>query len=220
MTAVLEARRLYRFFHAGDDEVLALRGVSVTLEPGEIVALTGPSGSGKSTLLACVAGIDEPDGGQVVVAGETMTRRPERHRAALRARSIGVLFQQDNLVSHLSVEDNLVVAQRLGAGEDAARRAALVDRLGLTSRRWARPDQLSGGEAVRAGLAVALANDPALLIADEPTGEVDVVTEGHVLDLLRDEAGAGRGVLLATHSERVAEAADRVLVLVDGVLEP
>jgi putative ABC transport system ATP-binding protein len=216
VTPALQARDLYRFFHAGDDEVLALRGVSIDVAAGEIVAVTGPSGSGKSTLLACLAGIDEPDGGSVRVAGETMSRRPERQRAALRARSIGLLFQQDNLVSHLSVDDNLVVAQRLGTGSDPARREHLLDRLGLLSRRRGRPDQLSGGEAVRAGLAVALANDPAVLIADEPTGEIDATTERQVLALLRAEARDGRAVLLATHSRAVAGAADRVVALVDG----
>ncbi|MCU1487375.1 MAG: transporter related protein [Actinomycetia bacterium] len=218
MTPVLEARSLYRFFHAGDDEVLALRGVSIHVVPGEIVAVTGPSGSGKSTLLACLAGIDEPDGGTVRISGETMTRRTERQRADLRSRSIGLLFQQDNLVSHLSVDDNLVIAQRLGGGVDPERREHLLERLGILGRRGGRPDQLSGGEAVRAGLAVALANDPAVLIADEPTGEIDATTERQVLALLRSEAEAGRGVLLATHSRAVAGAADRVVVLVDGQL--
>jgi putative ABC transport system ATP-binding protein len=216
VTAALDAERLYRFFHAGDDEVLALRGISLTVGAGEIVAVTGPSGSGKSTLLACLAGIDEPDGGQVRIGGEVMTRRPERRRAELRARSVGLLFQTDNLVSHLSLDDNLVVAQRLGGRLDPARRDTLVERLGLQSRRAARPDQLSGGEAVRAGLAVALANDPALVIADEPTGEVDGATERRILELLIDEAAAGRGVLLATHSQEVAGVADRVVALLDG----
>jgi putative ABC transport system ATP-binding protein len=216
MTAVLEAHNLYRFFHVGDDEVLALRGVSLKVAAREIVAVTGPSGSGKSTLLACLTGIDEPDGGRVRIAGEVMTRRSERRRAELRATSVGLLFQNDNLVSHLSVDDNLIVAQRLGGREDAARREHLLDRLGLVSRRSGRPDQLSGGEAVRAGLAVALANDPAVLIADEPTGEVDAATERRVLALLRDEAEAGRGVLVATHSPEVARAADRVIELLDG----
>lgn len=170
MAAAVEAHSLYRFFHAGDDETLALRGVSMTVAPGEMVAVTGPSGSGKSTLLACLAGLDEPDGGTVRVAGERMSRRPEPERAALRARHIGVLFQSANLLEHLSVEENLVLAQRLAGGPDAGCRQRLLDHLGLAGRRGARPSQLSGEEAALAGLAVALANDPALVLADEPTG--------------------------------------------------
>src|SRR4051794_41316092 len=111
--SVLEATSLYRFFHAGDDEALALQGVSLALEEGELVAVTGPSGSGKSTLLACLAGLDEPDGGTVRIAGERLSRRPEEERAALRARKIGLLFQQENLVGHLTVAQNVAVARAL-----------------------------------------------------------------------------------------------------------
>src|ERR1700741_5138722 len=109
----LEAFELYRFYHAGEDETFALRGVSLKLARGEVVAVTGPSGSGKSTLLACLAGLDEPDGGVVRIAGERLSRRPERVRARLRARSVGVLYQAANLVGHLSVADSLVLAERL-----------------------------------------------------------------------------------------------------------
>ncbi|HEV7886269.1 MAG TPA: ABC transporter ATP-binding protein [Acidimicrobiales bacterium] len=215
-TPPLEAFSLYRFFHAGDDEVLALRGVSLRLEAGEIVAVMGPSGSGKSTLLACLAGLDEPDGGQVRVDGHVLTRRSEKRRAELRARHIGVLFQADNLIGHLDVEDNLRTAQRLARADDEARRTELLDRLGIVGRRHALPAQMSGGEAVRAGLALALVNDPVVLIADEPTGEVDSATEQRILELLTAEAAGGRAVLLATHSPAVAAAAHRVVELVDG----
>lgn len=214
----LEARSLYRFFHAGDDEVLALRGVSMLVAPGEIVAVVGPSGSGKSTLLACLAGLDEPDGGQVRIAGEAMTRRTERQRASLRASSVGVLLQSDNLVGHLDVDQNVELAQHLAGRTDPARRAGLIERLGLGARRRALPAQLSGGETVRAALAVALANGPAVLLADEPTGELDSETEQRILELLRAQAGAGTAILLATHSDSVAAIADRVIELADGVV--
>jgi putative ABC transport system ATP-binding protein len=216
----IDARSLYRFFHAGDDEVLALRGVSMRVESGEIVAVVGPSGSGKSTLLACLAGLDDPDGGQVSVAGEVMTRRPEKDRAALRARAVGVLLQSDNLIGHLDVDANMAVAQRLAGRSDAGLRDRLLERVGLTSRRHAFPAELSGGEAVRAGLAVALANDPAVLIADEPSGELDTATEQRVLELLAAEAGAGRAIVVATHSDSVAAVASRVITLADGVVVP
>jgi putative ABC transport system ATP-binding protein len=221
MTALLEADRLYRFFHAGDDETLALQGVSLTLDGGEIVAVTGPSGSGKSTLLACLAGLDEPDGGTVRVCGERLSRREEELRARIRARSIGILYQQDNLIGHLSVADNVALAQQLAGGfTDAAWREALIDRVGLRERAHTVPAQLSGGEVARAGLAVALANDPAILLADEPTGELDEDTAGHVVELLHEQAGRGKAILVVTHSAAVAAGAARELRLRDGRLEP
>ncbi len=217
MSAVLEAHSLYRFFHAGDDETLALQGVSLALEEGELVAVTGPSGSGKSTLLACLAGLDEPDGGSVSIDGTRISRRPEDERARIRGTRIGMLFQQANLVGHLSVTDNVALAQRMGAGSRGSDwRTEVVQRCGIEHRASARPSQLSGGELARAGLAVALANDPPLILADEPTGELDSVTAARILDLLRERAGAGAGVLIVTHSPEVAETADREIRLLDG----
>ena len=216
--AALRADRLYRFFHTGGEETLALRGVSLTVAAGEMVAVTGPSGSGKSTLLHCLAGLDEPDGGTVHLGDERLSRRPEPERAALRARGIGVLFQSDNLLGHLSVADNVAIAQRLAGRDDPAGRAELLDRLGLGSRTRARAVELSGGEAQRAALAVALANDPDVVLADEPTGEVDATTGRRIVDLLRDRAAAGTALLVVTHSDAVADAADRRLALHDGEL--
>jgi putative ABC transport system ATP-binding protein len=217
MSVALEAESLYRFFHAGDDETLALRGVTLSVEAGEILAVTGPSGSGKSTLLSCLAGLDEPDGGMVRVAGERLSRRSEAERADLRGGRIGVLFQQSNLVGHLSVADNVALAQRLGGSGDAATaRAAVLERCGIAQRAHARPAQLSGGELARAGLAVALANDPAVILADEPTGELDSVSAVRVLDLLRERAAAGAAVLVVTHAAGVAAATDREIHLRDG----
>jgi putative ABC transport system ATP-binding protein len=219
MTPVLAAERLFRFFHAGDDETLALQGVSLALEPGELVAVTGPSGSGKSTLLALLAGLDEPDGGMVSIGGERLSRRPEAERARVRARRVGVLYQQANLVGHLSVEGNVALAQRLAGRADRSGRAAILERCGIAARAGARPSQLSGGELARAGLAVALANRPDVLLADEPTGELDGATALRVLDLLRERAGNGAAVLVVTHSPAVAAAADREIRLRDGRIE-
>jgi putative ABC transport system ATP-binding protein len=217
MTVAVGADSLYRFFQAGDDETLALQGVSLTVTAGEIVAITGPSGSGKSTLLHCLAGLDEPDGGSVRIAGERLSRRPEEQRAAIRARSVGVVFQHGNLVGHLSVNGNIAVAQRLAGGRiDRAWRARVLARCGIAQRAHALPSQLSGGELARAGLAVALANDPPVLLADEPTGELDGVTADRVLGLLRERAAAGAAVLIVTHSAAVAAAATREVRLLDG----
>jgi putative ABC transport system ATP-binding protein len=218
MTAALEAHSLYRFFHAGDDETLALRGVTLDLEPGEIVTVTGPSGSGKSTLLSCLAGLDEPDGGMVSVAGERLSRRTEETRARLRARHIGLLYQQVNLVGHLSVADNVALAQRLAGGRTSPP-SAVLERCAIVHRAGARPSQLSGGELARAGLAVALANDPPIVLADEPTGELDEVTAERILDLLAQCAADGGAVLVVTHSPQVAARADREIRLRDGQVE-
>jgi putative ABC transport system ATP-binding protein len=216
MSVVLEARELYRFFRAGDEETLALRGVSLRLSAGELVAVVGPSGSGKSTLLACLCGVDEPDGGQVRVGGVRLSHRPERERAAMRARGIGMLFQSDNLIGHLSVAANVDLAQRVAGRLDRPYRDRLLDRLGLAARAGAAPSALSGGEAARAGLAVALAAAPSVLLADEPTGELDDTTGAAVLALLRDRARSGCAVLVASHSPAVAARADRTVTLVDG----
>jgi putative ABC transport system ATP-binding protein len=220
MTAPLEAESLYRFFHAGDDETLALQGVSLDVGAGEVVAVTGPSGSGKSTLLSCLAGLDEPDGGMVRIDGQRLSRRPEEERARVRARGIGILYQQANLVGHLSVADNVALAQRLaGAVTGGDRRAEVLERCGLTARAHARPSQLSGGELARAGLAVALANDPKVLLADEPTGELDEVTAQRILSLLHDHAAEGTAVLIVTHAVEVAAGSDREIRLRDGRVE-
>ena len=216
MAAALDAFGLYRFFHAGDEETLALQGVSLTVCRGELVAVVGPSGSGKSTLLACLAGLDEPDGGRVLVEGERLSRRPEQERAALRAGRIGVLFQAGNLLDHLTVAQNVVLAQRVAGRPFPTRAASLLDALGLARRAGARPGELSGGEAARAGLAVALANDPAVVLADEPTGELDSASEARVLDLLMERAAAGGAVVVATHSPAVAAVAARTVHLEDG----
>ena len=231
---LIDGHELYRFYHIGDDETFALRGVSVSVHAGEMVAVVGPSGSGKSTLLACLAGLDEPDGGHVTIAGQRITRRDEATRARLRARWIGMLLQSGNLLEHLSVAQNIRAAQalvvkeprrhpeaRTGSDTRAGRGShpdgqTLLGDVGLGERASARPTTLSGGESARAGLAVAMANDPPVLLADEPTGEVDRQAEAQVLELLRGRADRGKAVLVVTHSERVAASADRIVRMVDG----
>ena len=154
----LQARDLYRFFRAGDDETLALRGVSLTVERGETVAVVGPSGSGKSTLLSCLAGLDEPAGGTVTVGGERVSHRPETDRARIRARRIGILMQSRNLLPHLGVRANIRLAQLASDQKDRLYDPdELLEQVGLSDRGRALPQELSGGELARAGLAVALA---------------------------------------------------------------
>ncbi|MHA6622387.1 ABC transporter ATP-binding protein [Pseudonocardia sp. DLS-67] len=218
--AAVEVTSVHRFFRVGGDETLALQDVTFHVNAGEMVAVVGPSGSGKSTLLACLAGLDEPDGGRVVTCGEPVSGQPERVRTCLRGRMIGFLYQSGNLFDHLRVEDNIVLVRSLTGRRD--KRPVDVDELlgsvGLSDRGKFYPSMLSGGEAARAGLAVALANDPAVLLADEPTGELDTEAEDLVLNLLLDAADRGVAVVVASHSASVAAAADRTLLLRDGRL--
>jgi putative ABC transport system ATP-binding protein len=214
--SVLEAFDLYRFYHTGEDETLALRGVSLHVDAGEMVVVMGPSGSGKSTLLSCLVGLDEPDGGHVELLGKRLTRRPEAERAAMRAAEIGILLQSRNLFEHLSVTDNMRLQMHLAHKFDRQRLDDLVDKVGLANRRYARPSQLSGGEAARAGLAVALSTNPNVLLADEPTGEVDAETEQDILRLFAARRQEGGATLIVTHSDALAARADRVVRLFDG----
>jgi len=213
---VVSASDLYRFYHVGDDETLALRGVSLTVARGETVAIVGPSGSGKSTLVACIAGLDEPDGGHVDVAGQRVSRRSEAERAAIRARSMGIVLQNGNLLGHLTVAENVRLQLRL-AGRPAGNRIdEVLDLVQLRHRARSRAAQLSGGEAARAGLAVALAAKPPLLLADEPTGEVDAESERRILAAIAQQTDAGGAAILTTHSAAVARHADRIVHLRDG----
>ena len=215
----LQARDLYRFFRTGDDETLALRGVSLTVARGEVVAVVGPSGSGKSTLLSCLAGLDEPAGGTVTVGGERVSHRPEADRARIRAQRIGILMQSRNLLPNLGVRANIRLAQL--ASEQKDRRYnpdQLLEQVGLSGRGRAVPQELSGGELARAGLAVALANDPDIVLADEPTGELDGQSEQQILTLLRERVADGAGLLVVTHSPEVVRIAGRVISLQDGAV--
>jgi putative ABC transport system ATP-binding protein len=212
----IEARELYRFYHVGDDETQALRGVSMEVNSGEMVAVVGPSGSGKSTLMACLAGLDEPDGGFVYIRGERLTRRDEKTRTSLRARSIGILLQTGNLFDHLTVRQNVRLKMHLASQIDVARVGEVLEMVGISKRGDAYPPTLSGGEAARAGLAVALASRPPILIADEPTGEVDAETEQRILTLFEQHRKHGGAVLIVTHSAAIAARADRIIRLEDG----
>ncbi|MDT3444617.1 ATP-binding cassette domain-containing protein [Pseudofrankia sp. BMG5.37] len=164
--------------------------------------------------------MDEPDGGTVTVAGRRLSHRLEAERARLRASLVGLLFQSANLLAHLTVARNIQLVRRLVHGPVATPVDDLLDQLGIGRRGGAYPAELSGGELARAGLAVALANDPVVLLADEPTGELDLATERAVLELLRARARAGLAVVIASHSPAVAAAADRTVSLTDGRLDP
>jgi putative ABC transport system ATP-binding protein len=218
MTApVLEATGLHRFYRRGGEEVAALRDVSLTVQAGETLAVVGPSGSGKSTLLNLLAGLDDPDGGRVTVAGDRLSHQGGTVRARIRGRLIGVLTQSSGLVEHLDVLGNLRLAASFrSAPPSKPQLMTLLEMVGLAHRPRSRPSTLSGGETARANLAVALVGHPVLLLADEPTAEVSRPEESALVDLLRTLRPARGGSVLVTHSEAVAAAADRVVRLVDG----
>jgi ABC-type lipoprotein export system ATPase subunit len=215
----VEARGLYQIYRETEVETVALRGAELVLEPASWTSLMGPSGSGKSTLIHVLAGLIEPSGGSVMIDGEDITRLSAPERAQRRRRSIGVVLQRDNLHPLLDVAGNVALPLRLdgrSAGEVKARVDELLRQVGLVDRRRHRVGQLSGGEAQRAALALAVAPKPRLLLTDEPTGELDEATAVGVLDLLDELRRAGTAVLTVTHNHQVADRADRRLTMRDG----
>ncbi len=221
-SALVRLEGLSKSYREGEHDHVILSEASACLYPGEFVALLGPSGSGKSTLLNLLSGIDAPDSGSVVVDGVFLTEVSERERTLFRRRHIGFIFQFFNLLPTLTVEENLLLPLELTgrAGEQERQRAReLLARVGLEGREATFPDRLSGGEQQRVAVARALIHDPALVLADEPTGNLDSKTGSRILDLLQGLA-ADRGVtlLVVTHSRDVAAVADRVLRIQDGRL--
>jgi ABC-type lipoprotein export system ATPase subunit len=196
-----------------------LDGASLDVAAGELVAVVGRSGSGKSTLLHLLGGLDRPDAGAVEIDGIRLDRLPERELARVRAARIGFVFQFFHLVPELSGIENVALPTRLAGGPRGGRKRAsrLVEQLGLGAVAGALPQTLSGGEQQRFAVARALVNDPPLLLADEPTGNLDRDSGAIVTELLRDLARAGRAVLVVTHDAEVAAIADRVLVLEHGL---
>ena len=218
----VELRHLSKTYREGEAERVVLRDVSAAIASGEIVVLVGRSGSGKSTLLNLVAGIDRPTAGSVAVNGTDLTALDEHARTRFRRRHIGFVFQFFNLVPLLTVEENLLLPLELNGRAGAAggaRARALLERVGLAGRGDSFPERLSGGEQQRVAIARALIHDPDVILADEPTGNLDADTAAGVLDLLDALAReAGRTVLMATHSREVIGVADRILTIERGAL--
>jgi putative ABC transport system ATP-binding protein len=219
---VVELHALRKVYIEGGRERVVLNDVDVTFNRGEFAVLLGHSGSGKSTLLNLISGIDRPDGGDVSILGTTITRLTERERTLFRRDHVGFVFQFFNLIPTLSVLENVTLPQEL-AGRDRktveAAAMTLLERVGLADRRDAFPDKLSGGEQQRVAIARALAHDPLLVLADEPTGNLDDVNGERVLALLLElTRDVGRTLIMATHNPDIAPLADRVLQVHDGEL--
>ncbi|MCB1675306.1 MAG: ABC transporter ATP-binding protein [Halioglobus sp.] len=216
---MLEFRQVHKAYMTPQGPLRVLAGVDLHLRAGESLALMGESGSGKSTLLHLAAGLDLPDRGEVCVDGQLLSRLDEPGRARLRRETLGLVFQQFHLVASLNVGDNLRLQARLAGREDAVWSARLLQRLGLAGREAHYPEQLSGGQQQRLAIGRALAPRPALLLADEPTGNLDETTAETVLELLLAlVAESGSSLLLVTHSPKVAAPLDRRVVLRHGRL--
>jgi len=218
---LIQVRALTKSIHTGARRVDILKGIDLEIPPGQFIAIMGPSGSGKSTLLGLLAGLDSPTSGQVLLDGIDITRLSEEEMALLRGRKIGFVFQSYHLIPTLTAEENVQLPMDL-AGEDGGvreRARELLDRVGLQGRHDHYPVQLSGGEQQRVALARAFARRPPILLADEPTGNLDTASGRLVLELLlalnREE---GATLVLVTHEESVAQSADRRILLRDGLV--
>jgi len=212
-----------RKVYTGAGDVEALRGVDLEVRPGEMVAVVGPSGSGKTTLLNCLSGLDRFDGGRVLIDGADIAKMTDRERTAYRCRSMGFVFQSFNLLPVLTAAENVEIPLLLhGMGGREARRRALemLETLGLAHRARHRPDQLSGGEQQRVAVARALVHRPAVVWADEPTGNLDTEVTHVIVELLLRMNRGGQTIVLVSHNSQVAERAARVVRMRDGRIEP
>ena len=221
MTPTIEVRALVREYRMGAEQVHALRGVSFTVDEGEYAAIVGPSGCGKSTLLNLLGVIDRPTSGPVSIAGERVDQLSDARATDFRLRRIGFVFQRFYLMQALSARENIELPLAEAGMKGAARRErarALLDYVGLGRRDEHRPSQLSGGEQQRVAIARALANEPKLLLADEPTGELDARTGAEMIALFQRLNGDGTTIVVVTHDEELARAAKRVIHMRDGCI--
>ncbi len=220
-TAALEAMNVRKSLPMGREQIEILKGISLRVEHGEFVAIVGPSGSGKSTLLGIIAGLDSPSDGRVFVDGVDITRMREAQLASIRNAKIGMVFQAFNLIPTLTAQENVEIPLYVGhhPGSPAARARELLSLVGLSHRMANKPHQLSGGEQQRVAVARALATRPAIVIMDEPTGNLDKRNGDNVLQMIRDlRQATGTTFIIATHDPKVAAAADRAISIVDGMV--
>jgi putative ABC transport system ATP-binding protein len=217
---VLETIDLQMIYHVGKVDVPALRGATLQVEAGEYVAIMGPSGCGKSTFLHIVGGMLKPTSGRVIIEGEDLTAMTDAQRTDLRRRKIGFVFQRFNLFPTLTAEGNLKLAERIYSGKDsrnAARRREVLKVLGLEDKMNHKPLELSGGEQQRVAIARAVINRPAIILADEPTGNLDTENSGVVLNMMRQlNKEFGQTIIMITHNAEAAARADRIIEMRDG----
>ncbi len=211
----IELRNVTRIYH-GNTEVVALNDVSLTVEPGEWLAVMGPSGSGKSTLVNLIGCLDQPTWGEVWIKGTEISKMPASELNRFRAEKIGFIFQQFHLIPYLTALENVMLAQYFHSMTDKREALAALERIGLSDRADHLPAQMSGGEQQRVCIARALINDPKIILADEPTGNLDAVNEEIVMRQLRDLHAQGRTIIMVTHDPVVARMADRRLELHHG----
>ena len=218
---VLQARDLHREYHMGEELVHAVRGVSLDIDEGEYLAIVGPSGCGKSTLLNLLGGIDRPTSGAVTIRGRRLDEMRDAELTRFRLQQLGFVFQRFYLMPALTARENVelpLAEARVPAAQRRERARSLLDYVGLAGRLDHRPAQLSGGEQQRVAIARALANRPALLLADEPTGELDANTGAEMIALLEQLNGDGTTIVVVTHDEDLARAAQRIIHMRDGVI--
>lgn len=214
---LLRVTDIHKTYQTADGPFAVLRGIDLTLDAGETLALTGESGSGKSTLLHLIGGLDTPDAGQIVLQDQDIATLDDTARAALRRGTVGVVFQQFNLIPSLRIADNIAFQARLAGQHDAAWIKTLTDRMGLSAQLSKYPEQLSGGQQQRVAIARTLAPKPRLVLADEPTGNLDEATAATVMDLMLELVSeAGAGLLMVTHSQALASRMSRRLHLKAG----
>jgi putative ABC transport system ATP-binding protein len=209
-----------KVYQLGETEVKALRGADVSIEPGEFVAVMGPSGSGKSTLMNMIGALDTPSTGNVQIASEEIAKMTENELAMLRSKKIGFVFQEFNLINSMNAWQNValpMVFRNVSKAERKRRAKDLLSKVGLGDRTEHRPSELSGGQRQRVSIARALANDPEIILADEPTGNLDTKTGDAVMDLLTELNEQGKTIIMVTHDPNDAEYADRIVEIVDGV---
>lgn len=216
---MIEVENLIKVYKRGKIEVIAIRDISLRIDNKDFIALLGPSGSGKTTFLHLLAGIDYPTAGKIIVDGEDITRFNEKKLIEYRRNKIGMVFQFFNLIPTLNALENVMLPMKFAGWkkEEARRRAEnLLELVGLKNRMKHYPDEMSGGEQQRVAIAIALANDPPIILADEPTGELDTETGEQIVGIFKFLNEEGKTIVIATHDERIASLAKRRLKMVDG----
>lgn len=222
MSSVIHLEEIRKSYYLGKQELPVLKGISMDIFKNEYVALMGPSGSGKSTLMNILGCLDSPSGGRYVLNGKDVSRMPDDDLAAVRNKDIGFVFQQFNLLPRLTAAENValpLIYSGISKKERVDRAAAVLQKVKLTDRMHHKPNELSGGQCQRVAIARALINDPAIILADEPTGNLDSKTSYEIMDILGKIHADGNTIILVTHEEDISQFAHRVIRLKDGIIE-